>query len=73
MSLSPNASLRKWTSVVITVWVFYTFLGFFLLPAFVRYTLPDIIRESTGRDSNIAAVTFDPYQFKLRLQSFELK
>ena len=73
MSLSTNASLRKWVSAITCVWVFYTLVGFFLLPAIVRYKLPDIIRESTRRGSSIAAVAFDPYQFSLRLKDFELK
>ncbi|MGZ8153454.1 MAG: DUF748 domain-containing protein, partial [Methylovulum sp.] len=73
MNLSPNASQRKWISVIIALWVLYTLTGFFLLPAVVRYKLPDIIRKSNGRESSITAVDFDPYQFSLRLQGCEIK
>jgi hypothetical protein len=71
--ISLTAKQRKWVSVITAVWVLYTLGGYWLLPAAVRYKLPDIIREATGRDSSIAAVAFDPYEFSVRLQGFELK
>ena len=73
ISLRQNASQRKWISAIIILWGLYTLMGFFLLPVVMRYQLPSIIRESTGRESSIKAVDFDPYQFSLRLQGFEIK
>ena len=71
--LTLTARQRKGLGIAVALFALYTLAGFFLVPAVLRYKLPDMIRDATGRDSSIAAAAFHPFLLRVKLQGFELK
>lgn len=71
--LTLTAKQRKWLSILAVIGGVYTLAGFFLLPAVLRYMLPELLRNATGRNGGVAAVAFDPYRLNLQLRDFELQ
>jgi hypothetical protein len=51
----------------------YAGVGFYAAPALLKAKLPQLIRESIGRDAAVADIQFNPFKLQFSLQGFELK
>lgn len=51
----------------------YTLAGFFLTPVLIRHYLPKTIRENLHKEVELGKVRFNPYLFKLELNSFRMR
>jgi len=52
--------------------ILYTALGFWLVPRLVRSNLLGFVSEQYGRQAQVGAITFNPYNLKLELHQFSL-
>jgi Domain of Unknown Function (DUF748) len=64
---------RKPVLICAGILAFYAILGFFVLPAVLKWKLPEIIQEETGRKTSIADIKFNPFALDLSLQGFEIQ
>ena len=53
--------------------ILYTLAGFFLVPVLVEHFTVKTIKETTGRDAQIAEVRFNPYVLSLRANGFDFR
>lgn len=66
--LNPRRK-RFWAVVLI---LFYTFFGFFAVPALVKQTVVNTARENLGREASLERVQFNPFLLSLRATGFRL-
>jgi uncharacterized protein involved in outer membrane biogenesis len=53
--------------------VFYTLVGFFLLPYIIEKTLPGSLQKNLNCTVDVGKVRFNPFLFKLEINDFDLK
>ena len=56
---------KLFSQIVIVLFVIYTFLGFFILPYFIQFYIPTIIKNTIHSESYVDSVHFNPYTFKI--------
>lgn len=59
--------------IVCGVFIVYSLIGFFLIPAVLQWKLPEIIEQETGRKAKIAKIHFNPFLLSVSLEGFELQ
>ncbi len=52
--------------------LFYIFIGFLVVPPFLKFKLPDILQQETGRKTLISAVKFQPFYLILNIQGIQI-
>ena len=51
----------------------YSLIGFFLIPAVLKWKLPEIIQQETGRKTRIEKIQFNPFLLAASLKGFEIQ
>jgi hypothetical protein len=52
--------------------LFYTFVGFVLIPYILKSQLPQLIQNNTKATASVASVSFNPFAFTFSLEGFAL-
>ena len=66
----PNPGRKRFWAIVGVL--FYTLLGFFVVPAVVKNSIISLIEDDLHRSVQIKKVEFNPYVFSLAIQGFEM-
>jgi len=64
--------MKKYQKVLLSLFLFYSFLGFFLLPYLLKPQLIDVIEKQTNAKISIQNIYFNPYIFKLGITGIKL-
>jgi len=59
--------------IVCGLLIFYSLAGFYLIPAVLKWKLPQIIEQQTGRKAKIARIHFNPFVLSASVQGFEFQ
>lgn len=68
-----NKKFKIIVGTVVGLILLYTLIGFLALPYGLKYYVPKIIQEKTGRASSIEKIYINPYLFKVEIDRFALK
>ncbi len=60
---------KLFSQIIIILFVIYTFLGFFILPYFIQFYIPTIIKNTIHSESYVDSVHFNPYTFKIKISN----
>jgi hypothetical protein len=60
---------RLFSKLVIGVIVVYSIIGFFILPYFIQFYIPTIIKKTIQTHSYVDSVHFNPYTFKIQISN----
>ena len=64
--------VKKPLLIIAGLIIFYTVLGFLIIPWVIKSKLPEIAHELTGKEVLLSDVKFDPYGLKLIISGFEM-
>lgn len=70
-----SAGLRRLKTpalVIVVLLGLYAMAGFWLVPALVKWKLPDLVREHTGREGSIRDISLNPFLLTLDLRGLEI-
>jgi hypothetical protein len=59
--------------IFFTAALFYAVAGFFILPYFVQFSIPSLLKKQYGIEIYIDSVHFNPFDFSFKLSNFILK
>ncbi len=66
-------TIKKPVLIIVGFILFYTVLGFLILPWAIKSYLPDIARDYTGKELQLNEVKFNPYTLELLASGLEMK
>lgn len=70
---AKTMKFKKWLLIIAGVVAFYATLGFLVVPWAIKATLPDIVKEQTGKIGFLDNAKFNPFALTLSLKGFEMR
>ncbi|RXK00479.1 hypothetical protein CRU98_04785 [Arcobacter sp. CECT 8986] len=64
---------NKFLKIILSVFVIYSLLGFFILPYFLKPKLVEIINQNITKQASLEKISFNPFSFEVTLKNFTLK
>ena len=68
----PFAQYLKPFIITTSLIAAYAVLGFFLVPAILKWQIPSIIQEETGRKASVVKIEFNPFALTATIQGFKI-
>ena len=59
--------------IIFSLLAVYSLVGFLLIPALVKWKLPEIISEASGRKTSIEKMQFNPFLLSARIRGFQIQ
>lgn len=59
--------------IISSLLVIYAVVGFYILPAVLKWKIPEIIQQETGRKTSISKIQVNPFSLFASLQGFEIQ
>jgi hypothetical protein len=59
--------------IISSLLVIYAVAGFYVLPAVLKWKMPEIIQQETGRKTSISKIQINPFSLLASLQGFEIQ
>ncbi|CAA9891123.1 conserved hypothetical protein [Candidatus Methylobacter favarea] len=59
--------------IISSLLVMYAVMGFYILPAVLKWKMPEIIQQETGRKTSISKIQFNPFSLFASLQGFAMQ
>ena len=63
----------KYCFIACLLTAIYSLLGFFLIPTVLKWKLPDIIEQETGRKTQIEKIQFNPFLLAASIHGFQIQ
>ncbi|NOT12115.1 MAG: DUF748 domain-containing protein [Methylococcaceae bacterium] len=69
----PFKKPLKLLLLVCSLIAIYSLIGFYLIPSVLKWKLPVLIEQETGRKTRIEKITMNPFLFSVQINGFELQ
>lgn len=63
----------KYFSLACSLVAIYSLIGFYLIPTILKWKLPEIIQQETGRKTRVEKIKFNPFLLSASLKGFEIQ